>query len=42
MASHLRRIGIYTTSLYFKYNELQIDLTSSLAGEDWGEDNKIN
>jgi len=42
MASHLRRIGIYTTFLYFKYNELQIDLAPSLAGEDWGENNKIN
>jgi hypothetical protein len=28
--------------LYFKYNELQINLAPSPAGEGWGEENKIN
>jgi hypothetical protein len=35
-------MGIYAAFLYFKYSELQIDLTPSPDGEGWGEENKIN
>jgi len=34
-------MGIDTTFLYFKYNELQIDFAPSPAGEGWGEEIKF-